>query len=158
MWSIWLVSCDCGFHSVFPLMDEDKRLVETSWWEELAVGKLGLALVGGAMLSKSLIQFSAGGWGCAPLCSMAWGQTMVGIMVPRAISFKMTYASMLWLPGLLESVPLTPRQATVNLHLHQRLPNTHRQIWLSLLWGHCAFFLGLDTHKVLFAPSNRLSP
>ena len=49
---------------------------------------------------------------------------MVGIMVPRAISFKMTYASMLWLPGLLESVPLTPRQATVNLHLHQRLPLT----------------------------------
>ena len=26
----WLVSCDCGFHSVFPLMDEDKRFVEAS--------------------------------------------------------------------------------------------------------------------------------
>ena len=28
--------------------------------------KLGLALVGGAMLSKSLIQLSADGWGCVP--------------------------------------------------------------------------------------------
>ena len=29
-------------------------------------GKLGLALVGRAMLSKSLIQFSVDGWGCVP--------------------------------------------------------------------------------------------
>ena len=36
-WEVWLVSCDCGFHSVFLLMDEDKRFVEASWWEGLAV-------------------------------------------------------------------------------------------------------------------------
>ena len=29
-------------------------------------GKLGIVLMGGAMLSKSLIQFSFDGWGCAP--------------------------------------------------------------------------------------------
>ena len=29
-------------------------------------GKLGLTLVGKAMLSKSLTQFSADGWGCVP--------------------------------------------------------------------------------------------
>ena len=29
-------------------------------------GKLGLVLMGGAMLSKSLIQFSVDGWGCIP--------------------------------------------------------------------------------------------
>ena len=29
-------------------------------------GNLGLVLMGGAMLSKSLIQFSAEGWGCVP--------------------------------------------------------------------------------------------
>ena len=29
-------------------------------------GKLGLALVGRAMPNKSLIQFSADGWGCVP--------------------------------------------------------------------------------------------
>ena len=33
MWLIWLVFCDCGFHSVCPLMDKDKRLMEASWWE-----------------------------------------------------------------------------------------------------------------------------
>ena len=32
MWSDWLVFCDCGFHSVCPLMEKDKRLMETSWW------------------------------------------------------------------------------------------------------------------------------
>ena len=31
------------------------------------MGKLGLVLVGGAMLSKSLIQFSVDGRGCVPL-------------------------------------------------------------------------------------------
>ena len=29
-WSVWLVFCNCGFHSVCPLMDKDKRLVEAS--------------------------------------------------------------------------------------------------------------------------------
>ena len=47
-------------------MDEDKRLVQASWWEAQAVGKLGLPLVGRDMLSKTLIQFSADVWGCAP--------------------------------------------------------------------------------------------
>ena len=28
--SVWLVFCNCGFHSVCPLMDEDKSLVEAS--------------------------------------------------------------------------------------------------------------------------------
>ena len=40
-WSVWLVFCNCGFHSVCPLMDKDKRLVETSWWERMAVGESG---------------------------------------------------------------------------------------------------------------------
>ena len=29
-------------------------------------GQLGLVLMGGAMLHKSLIQFSVDGWGCVP--------------------------------------------------------------------------------------------
>ena len=38
MLSVWLVFCDCGFHSVCTLMDEDKRFVELPdgkdllWW------------------------------------------------------------------------------------------------------------------------------
>ena len=56
----------------------DKLLDGRDWlW-----GKPGLALVSKAMLSKSLIQFSAyGGWGAVfPPCSFTWGQTMVGVM------------------------------------------------------------------------------
>ena len=52
MWSFWLAFGHCGFHSgvcgivilassVCLLMDEDKRLVQASWWEGLAVGKTG---------------------------------------------------------------------------------------------------------------------
>ena len=41
MWSVWLVSYDYGFHSVCPLMDKDKRLVEASWREGLAVAESG---------------------------------------------------------------------------------------------------------------------
>ena len=65
MRSDWLVFCDCGFHSVCPLMDKKKRLMEASRWERLR-RKLGLVLMGGAMLSKSLIQFSVDGLGCVP--------------------------------------------------------------------------------------------
>ena len=66
MWSVWLVFCDCGFHSICPLVDKDKRLVEAPWLELLALGQTGLALMGKAMLSRFLIQFSADGWGCVP--------------------------------------------------------------------------------------------
>ena len=41
VWSVWLVSCDCGFHTACPLIDEDKRLLEASWWEGIAVSKTG---------------------------------------------------------------------------------------------------------------------
>ena len=46
-------------------MDEDKKLMSFLGKDRLWV-KLGLDLVGGAMFSKSLIQFSADGWGCVP--------------------------------------------------------------------------------------------
>ena len=39
MWSVWLVYSDCDFHSVFPLMDKDKRLMEASSWERLPEGE-----------------------------------------------------------------------------------------------------------------------
>ena len=43
---------------------------------------------------------------------------------------------------LLESVPPTLQQATTNPWLRQRLPETHRQVQDSLLWGHGSFLLG----------------
>ena len=57
------------------------------------------------------------------------------------------------LPGLLLPVPLSPWQATADPCLCRRPSNTHRQVWLSFLWGYCSFFLGLDVHRILFVPS-----
>ena len=74
---------------------------------------------------------------------------MVGVM---ATSFKRT------LHALSYSVPLTPQQATVVPRLCQRLLDTHRHVWLSLLWGHCSFLLGPGAYKVLFVPSKGLFP
>ena len=56
MWSDWMVSCDCGFHSICCLMNMDKRLMEASWWR-LPEGETGSCSDGRAMLRKSLIQF-----------------------------------------------------------------------------------------------------
>ena len=53
-------------------------------------------------------------------------------------------------------MPLTPRQATAGPRLHWRLLDTHRQVWLSLLWDHCSFPLGLDVHKIRFVLSKTL--
>ena len=58
--------------------------------------------------------------------------------------------------ALMHSVPPTLQQATANPHLHWRLLDTHGRVWVSLLWGHCSFLLGLGVHKVLFVPSKSL--
>ena len=55
-------------------------------------GKLGLALMGEAMLRKSLIQFSEDGWGCVPSLSFTWGQAMVDVMKIMGTSLKRSHA------------------------------------------------------------------
>ena len=47
-------------------MEKDKRLWKLTDGIDRLRGKLGLVLMGGAMLSKSLIQFSVDGQGCVP--------------------------------------------------------------------------------------------
>ena len=59
---------------------------------------------------------------------------------------------------LLQSVPPTLKQATANPHLQWRFLETHGQVWVSLLWGHCSFLLDPDACKVLFLPSKSLFP
>ena len=83
---------------------------------------------------------------------------MVGIMTVVVTSFKRTSASTLGLPGLFVSVSLTLRQATVDPRLRQRLLDIHRQVWLSLLWGHRSVILGPGVSTVLSVPSNSLFP
>ena len=81
MWADWLVFRACGFQSVCPLMEKDKRLMEASWWGRLR-RKLGLVL-----MDKSLIPFSVERQGCVP-----WGQTMVEVRKIMTTSFKKSHA------------------------------------------------------------------
>ena len=43
---------------------------------------------------------------------------------------------------------MTLQQATTDQHLHWKLLDTHRQVWVGLLWGHWSFLLGPGAHKV----------
>ena len=88
------------------------------------------------MLSRSLIQFSVEGRGCVPSLYLTCSQTMVEAMGTMGTSFQRSH------DALLHSVPPTAQQVTADPRLHQRLLDTHGQVWVSLLWGHCSFLLG----------------
>ena len=94
-------------------------------------------------------------WPSPGVCSL-YGRATGSMVRVKATSSKRTYANTLCLPGLLLPAPLTPQQATVDPLLCSRSPNTHRQIWLNLLWGHCSFLLGSSIHKILFVLSKSL--
>ena len=74
-------------------MDKEKRLWEPPDGRDGLSGNLGLTLMGGAMLSKSLIQFSVDGWGCLSSLLFGLSQTMVGIMAVMVTFSKRTYVS-----------------------------------------------------------------
>ena len=104
------------------------------------------------MLSKSLIQFSDERRGCVPYLLLDLrpnygrdnegnGELLQNVPCTQ-----------------LHSMPPTLLQATAYPCLCQRLLDTHGQVWVSLLWGHCSFLLGPDAHKVLFEPSKGLFP
>ena len=76
---------------------------------------------------------------------------MVEVMKIIAISFQSP------MQALPHSVPPALQQAIIDPHFCQRLLDTHGQIWVSLLWGHCSFLLGPGAHKVLFLLSKSLS-
>ena len=95
LWSDWLVFCDFCFHSVYSLMEKDKRLMEASWWERLTEGETGSCSDGRGhqnMLSKSLIQFSVEVRAVFLPCCLTWGQTMVEVMKIIATSFRRSHA------------------------------------------------------------------
>ena len=121
--------------------------MEASWWERLTVGKLDLVLVGGAMLSKSLIQVCIDGRGPVP--------TMLLDLRPNYGGGNEDNGDLLLKVAL--SAP-TLQQVTTNPWLRPRLLDTHRKIWVSLLWRHYSFLLGPGAHKVLFVSSKRLFP
>ena len=92
MWLDWLVFYDCGFQSVCPLIEKDKRLKELPEGRDWLRGNLGLVLMGRAMLSNSLIQFSHDGWSCVPSMQFTWSQTMAELMKIMVTSFKRSHA------------------------------------------------------------------
>ena len=52
---------------------------------------------------------------------------------------------------LLHSVLPTLAQATPDPCVCWRLLDTHRQVWVSLLWGHCSFLLGPGAQGSVYA-------
>ena len=52
-------------------------------------------------------------------------------------------------------MPPALQQATADPYLLQRLLDTHRQVWVSLLWGHF-FLMDPGAHKVLIVPCKSL--
>ena len=56
------------------------------------MGKLGLVLMGRAMLSKTLIQFYVDRWRCVPSQLFTWGRVMVEVITIMATSFKRSHA------------------------------------------------------------------
>ena len=81
MWSDWLVFCDCGFQSLCPLMEKDKSLMESSWWERLTVGETRVLFSWAGPCSVNLeSNFLSMGRVVFPPCCLTWDQTMVEIM------------------------------------------------------------------------------
>ena len=102
------------------------------------------------MLSKSLIQFSIDAWCCVP--------SLLFDLKPNYGRSNEDNGDLLQKVLCIHLVPLTFQQATANPCLHQRLLDTHRQVWFSLLWGRCSFLQGPGGHMVLFVPSKSLFP
>ena len=53
---------------------------------------MGLVLMGGVMISKSLIQISVDGWSCVPSLLFTFVQAMVEVMKIMATSINMSHA------------------------------------------------------------------
>ena len=60
--------------------------------------------------------------------------------------------------AVLQSVLPTLQQATVNPHIRWKLLDTHGQVWVSLLWGHCSFVLGPGAQGSVCALQESVSP
>ena len=115
-------------------------------------GQLGLVLMGGAMLSKSLIPFSVDGWGC---------------VLSQLFDLRPNYGG-----GSEDNGDLL--QKVSGMHCGTRCPQACGRPLLTYaptgdLWtltgqsgsvscDYCSFFLSSDAHRVLFVPSKSLFP
>ena len=58
--------------------------------------------------------------------------------------------------ALLDSVRQNLLQATADPSLCWRLLDPHRQVWVSLFWGHCSFLLGPSVYKEICAHQEKV--
>ena len=146
MWSVWLVFYDCGFHSVYPLKDKAKRLLEAFWWERLTEGVTGSYSDELAMLSTSLIRFSVEGWGSVPSLLFDLRPNYGGDNADKddlLLKAPCTHCcAQCPNPAAGHCWPMPPPEN----------PGQPQRVWLSLLWGPCSFLLGPGAHKVFFCP------
>ena len=98
-------------------MEKDKRLRKLPDGRDPVRGKLSLVLMGWAMLSKSLIQFSVGGGSCVPSLLFDLRPNCGGGDEGNGTSFQRSQ------DALLHSAPHLP-QAAADPHLHWRLLDT----------------------------------
>ena len=92
--------------------------------------------MGGALLSKFLIQFSVGGWSCIPSLLFTWGQTMVEVVEIMVTSFKRSHVCTATLSA--------PNPAAGHHQLTSLLEapgHSEASLGQSLV-GHCSFLLG----------------
>ena len=101
--------------------------------------------MGEAMHSKSLIQFSVHGWGCVP--------SLLFDLRPNCKGNEDN-------GDLLQKVPCKHCRTQCPQPCSRPPPSyaSARQIWVSLLRGHCSFVLGPCVHRVLSVPSQSLFP
>ena len=88
-----------------------------------------IILMGGAKLSKSLIQLSGDGWGCVPSLLFDLRPNYGGGMKKMATSFIRSRA---------HTAPLSAlalRKAISDPRLCRRLLVIYRKVWVSFLWG-----------------------
>ena len=105
------------------------------------------------MLSKCLIQFSVDGWGCVPSLFFDLRPNYGGGN-EDSVGFFLKVPCM----HCYTQCPQPCSRPLPTLHLSWRLLDTHRQVWVSLLWDHCSFLLGPGAQNVFLVPSMSLIP
>ena len=108
----------------------------------------------GAILSKSLIQFSVNGWGCVPSLLFDLRPNYGGGNEDNSdLRQKVPF-----MHGCTQCPLPCSRPLLTHTSARGKLLDTHRQVWVSLLWGPCSFLLGPGMHNIWFVPSKSLFP
>ena len=113
-------------------------------------GKLGLVLMGGAMLSKSLIQFSVDGRGCVP--------SLLFDLRPNYVGGNENNGNLLQkVPCLTQCLRPYRRPLPTHASAGDAWPLMGKSGSVSC-GGHCSFLLHPGAHEFLFVPSKSLFP